>query len=362
MQKKLRFFVLFLLFIIVEMYSQSRETCNNSVDDPVFDLNSITKCSVQKAKDNKVQKVSVEVTTRRRVVRKRNKAKGLASNDHSHELASIKKKIDVVNNIIDVKKDVPDILPFDYVDQIPLFEKCEKVPLLAQERCFKLNVLNHIKRNLKYPKSAYARKVQGKVYVHFVINKEGKVDELKIVSPYKGELLGKEAERIIKKLPKFKPGKHNGSPVVVKYGLPITFKIPGVKPSNIRKNSNKSTTSETIYSFSTLDFIPQFKTCEKLDDTSMTCFNSNLIQHIQSYFAYPEEAKTKNIEGNVVVNFVIDKKGNVTNITSKGPENTEILELAAIRFIEKLPQFIPGKRDGKNVNTSYSFPINFKIN
>ncbi|WP_442265939.1 energy transducer TonB [Tenacibaculum sp. ZS6-P6] len=364
MNIKLRFSTLLLLFCIANVSPQSSQTCSNSVDDPVLDLNSITKCSIdRKSEDNKVQKVTVQVTSRRRrVVRKRDKATGLSSAGYSHKLASIKKKVNIVNSIVDVKKEeIPDVLPYDYVDQIPLFKSCESAPIYEQDRCFKVKLRNHIRKNLKYPISAYDRGIQGKVYAHFSISKNGDIQDLKIVSPYKGDLLGKEAKRIIKKLPKFKPGEHNGNTVAVKYGLPITFKIPGKKPTNIRKtNTNK--VKETIHSFSSLDIIPQFDSCKKSNDDSLTCFNENLIEHIQSYFAYPEEAKMKNIEGEVVVNFVINSKGNVVDITAKGPENAKILEVAAIRFIEKLPKLKAGKIEGENVNTSYSFPINFTLN
>ncbi|TCI90651.1 energy transducer TonB [Tenacibaculum sp. M341] len=361
MNTKLKIQSFLWLFVVANVFAQSNKTCNNSVDDPVFDLNSITKCSLEKADDNKKQKITVQVTSRRRVVRKRDKATGIASSNRSQKLNSIKKKVGLVNNIIVDEDNVPDVLPFDYVDQIPLFKKCQAVPMSGQEKCFKMQVLSHIKKNLKYPSSAYQKKIQGKVYAHFVINKEGEVDQLKIVSPYKGEILGKEAERIIKKLPKFTAGEHNGKAVEVKYGMPITFKIPGVKPSNIRKSTGKTDIKELIYSFSSLDEIPQFNSCKKADDSSLNCFNSNLINHIQNYFAYPEQAKRANIEGDVVVNFVVDKKGNIVNIKSKGPENARILELAATRFIEKLPKLRPGKKGGKEVNTSYSFPIEFKL-
>ncbi|WP_083629580.1 energy transducer TonB [Tenacibaculum agarivorans] len=363
MNKKLRFSTLLLLFYIANVIPQSSKTCSNSVDDPVLDLNSITKCSIdRKSNDSKAQKITVQVTSRRRVIRKRDKATGISSSGYSHKLASIKKKVDIVNSIVDVKKEeTPDILPFDYVDQIPLFKSCESVPVYEQDRCFKVKLRNHIRQNLKYPASAYDRGIQGRVYAHFSIAKDGEIKDLKIVSPYKGDLLGKEAKRIINKLPKFKPGEHNGSAVTVKYGLPITFKIPGKKPTNVRK-SNKLTVKESIHSFSSLDEIPQFDSCKKSNDNSLTCFNNSLIQHIQNYFAYPEEAKMKNIQGNVVVNFVINKKGEVVDITAKGPSNTTILETAAIRFIEKLPKLRAGKIEGKSVNTSYSFPINFTLN
>ena len=66
--------------------------------------------------------------------------------------------------------------------------------------------------------------VQGKVYMHFVIQKDGSIGNIQIArSPDKN--LGIEATRIISKLPKMTPGKQRGIAVRVPFSLPITFKL-----------------------------------------------------------------------------------------------------------------------------------------
>ena len=68
--------------------------------------------------------------------------------------------------------------------------------------------------------------VQGKVIVQFVVDKTGKVGEVKVVRNVDKDL-DNEAIRVCKALPKFTPGRQNGRPVSVWYTLPIQFKLQG---------------------------------------------------------------------------------------------------------------------------------------
>ena len=66
-------------------------------------------------------------------------------------------------------------------------------------------------------------KIEGKVFVSFVVNEKGKVTQAKIVKGT-NELLDKEALRVINKMPKMIPGKQNGKEIHVRYTISITFK------------------------------------------------------------------------------------------------------------------------------------------
>lgn len=238
--------ILLLIVIVVFQQSitaQSQETCDNSVVDPLLDFNSIEKCSIDELKNEtnsnasrKTRKTSIEVSSKRsRVVRKRNTATTVSNTSASHKIANLKQKASLVSSLDINSEEILENVPFSLVEEIPLFKGCEKSAIMEQDKCFKENISNHIRKNFRYPESAYNKSIQGRVYIQFVIDKFGFVNDLLVRGPYKGELLEKEATRIIKKLPKFKPGKHNGKEVKVKYGLPITFKIPGKKASNIKK-------------------------------------------------------------------------------------------------------------------------------
>lgn len=75
---------------------------------------------------------------------------------------------------------------------------------------------------------------------------------------------------------------------------------------------------------------------------------------------YPEDAFNNNIEGKVLIRFVISKDGAVTNasvLRSADPA----LDKAALEAVKRLPKFNPGKQGGKPVNVWYTLPIVFKI-
>lgn len=81
-----------------------------------------------------------------------------------------------------------------------------------------------IQKSVKYPEVAKENGIQGKVFVQFVINGRGKVEQVKVVRGVDPSL-DKEAVRIIEALPAWQPGKQRGKPVKVSYTVPINFKL-----------------------------------------------------------------------------------------------------------------------------------------
>lgn len=81
-----------------------------------------------------------------------------------------------------------------------------------------------IGKNVKYPSIAAENGVQGKVYVQFVIEKDGSVSNVNVLRGVDASL-DKEAVRVIQAMPKWKPGKQRGSTVRVSYTLPINFRL-----------------------------------------------------------------------------------------------------------------------------------------
>lgn len=87
-----------------------------------------------------------------------------------------------------------------------------------------LALRKHIADHVKYPEIAKENGLQGKVYVAFVINQKGEIENVKIargVDP----ALDKEAIRVVQSLPKWKPGSQRGKPVRVSYTVPINFQL-----------------------------------------------------------------------------------------------------------------------------------------
>lgn len=116
-------------------------------------------------------------------------------------------------------------VPFAVIEDVPVFPGCEGVAKNKRLECFMEQMAKHIKKNQQYPERAMEDNIQGRVSVLFVIDKDGSITNVQARGPKGGELLEKEALRVISKLPKFKPGMQRGKPVKVKYSQPITFKL-----------------------------------------------------------------------------------------------------------------------------------------
>ena len=86
-------------------------------------------------------------------------------------------------------------------------------------------LMKYIDSHLNYPPEAAQNKIQGRVILQFVVEKTGKIGEVKVVRSVDKDL-DKEAVRLVKTLPEFFPGRQNGQAVSVWYTLPVTFKLP----------------------------------------------------------------------------------------------------------------------------------------
>ena len=88
-----------------------------------------------------------------------------------------------------------------------------------------LELRKFIAENVKYPEEAKTNKLQGKVFVQFVVDTNGDVTDAEIVRGTGYESLDNEALRVVKTLPQWKPGKQRGQNVPVSYTVPINFQL-----------------------------------------------------------------------------------------------------------------------------------------
>ncbi|MGD2005030.1 MAG: energy transducer TonB [Flavobacteriaceae bacterium] len=114
-------------------------------------------------------------------------------------------------------------VPFAIIEEAPIFPGCEKVDKSKQRDCFQKQINKHIVKNFRYPEIAQELGIQGRVYVNFVIAKDGSITNIRLRGPDKN--LEEEAKRIISKLPKMSPGKQRGKEVKVPFSIPINFRL-----------------------------------------------------------------------------------------------------------------------------------------
>ena len=270
-----------------------------------------------------------------------------------------------------------EILSFNKVDVIPIFENCKNEKRDNQRDCV-VNFINaHIEKNLKYPEEAKRVNLESKVFCTFTIDESGKIT----VTEAKGrptsfkKAFENEAIRVLNLLPKFIPAKHNNQIVKVQAQYTVEFKL---------ENSDIVRVNETIESypvsviaaepaeeyldeaipFAVVEQIPLFEVCKTVDKKEqMNCFQEQMKKHIEKQLKYPKEAKKNKVENRVITLFEIDKNGKINNIQvrSRKSEYQLLFEAEAKRIIEALPQFSPGLQRGKPVVVKYGIPISFTL-
>lgn len=87
-------------------------------------------------------------------------------------------------------------------------------------------MMKFLQQNIQYPASAAKNKVEGRVVLQFVVEKDGQIGEVKVARSVDPEL-DAEALRVVKSMPNFIPGRQDGKPVAVWYTIPISFKLQG---------------------------------------------------------------------------------------------------------------------------------------
>jgi len=90
--------------------------------------------------------------------------------------------------------------------------------------CTERNITGYLVKNIIYLDQPRNDGVSGKIFLEFVVNKEGDIEQVVVLSGV-NYLLDNEATRVIKSMPKFQPGKQRGRLVSVKYVLPVNFKL-----------------------------------------------------------------------------------------------------------------------------------------
>ncbi len=140
----------------------------------------------------------------------------VATSDEDKKFQTIKE--DVYQTL--KNKSVGDSI-FQIVDQMPEFPGGIEA------------LMDFVGKNVKYPEQAKEKEISGRVFIGFVIEKDGSVNVVKVLRGIGGGC-DEEAVRVIKAMPKWTPGKLKGQPVRVSYQIPINFKLDNPQKDNLK--------------------------------------------------------------------------------------------------------------------------------
>lgn len=190
-----------------------------------------------------------------------------------------------------------------------------------------------------------------KIICTFVVDRLGNVRNVKVLRPVH-PLLDAEAVRLLRSMPQWQAGKHNGEFVNVAMTIYLSFAQKNdtqtVKSVDIPSiQTEKPSTDKTIYRL--VDKMPEF-----------WGGSEELINFLSLNIIYPPDAMRKRISGRVICSFVVGDDGKISDIVVLKSVHPS-LDAEAVRVIKSMPNWKPGSIDGKSINVKYTLPINFRL-
>ncbi|HEX8021450.1 TonB family protein [Mucilaginibacter sp.] len=206
--------------------------------------------------------------------------------------------------------------------------------------------------NIKYPAAAREQRIQGRVIITFIVEKDGSLSSERIVRGITDDL-NNEALRVIKLSPNWKPGMQGNRPVRTQYSVPISFTLA---PSD----DTTKTTAPARFSIASAQpgSDPVFTSVEQVPEFNggLEAFGKFLMTNLR----YPKAARDNNVQGRVIITFVVEKDGALSNMKVVRGIGSGCDE-EAVRVLSISPAWKPGIQNGKPVKVQYSVPINFTL-
>ncbi|MEM8908056.1 MAG: TonB family protein, partial [Bacteroidota bacterium] len=262
---------------------------------------------------------------------------------------------------------------FYEVDQMPLFPGCDLDKGAASLKdCSTEKLMEFIYTNIKYPKAARRANVQGTVVARFIVDQNGKVVHPEIVKSI-DENCDEAVLAVVRQMPTWIPGEKDGEKVNVYFNLPIRFKLDDDQTLTEAPEPDQALPN-AISKLHVIGHVPDLKVHQKVDQMPLygDCWNLNdaqerqlcsqktMLQFIYEALHYPKAAAKANIEGTVVVKFVIDQKGKVVK-----PEIVQSIgggcDKEVLRVVQMMEDWHPGQHQGTAVAVAMTLPIKFKL-
>ncbi len=255
----------------------------------------------------------------------------------------------------------------------PLFPGCEKVNEMEKSDCSHKKLYEYVASHLKYPEELRAAKIEGKVYVKFLITNNGYVSDARIqksLHPAADKAALDVVNSMNDNVGKWTPGTKEGIPVTMDMFLPISFVLSDSTGSSSNDHTDAGNNKQgDPYTY--VEEMPRFPGCEDLPTgstadagTGSDCSNEKLYTYIYEHIQYPKEDIVAGKEGQVIAQFTVKPDGIISDahiLRGVSPTmNAEVLRI--INEMNDMPQhWIPGKKDGQPVAVLFTLPVKFKL-
>ena len=161
-------------------------------------------------------------------------AKAIKSTEESVQISTVSQDTVKVNYVpTEVSRKLQGTAVFEVVEEMPEFPGGVDA------------MMEYLQKELRYPESAKEKGIQGRVTVQFIIDKEGNVTNSKVTRSVDKDM-DTEAIRLVKAMPKWKPGMQKGKAVAVKYTVPVVFRLEGGKTVNSQVTVNSKVSEFSV--------------------------------------------------------------------------------------------------------------------
>ncbi|MDU0369313.1 energy transducer TonB [Hymenobacter endophyticus] len=202
--------------------------------------------------------------------------------------------------------------------------------------------------NQQYPTAALQAKAQGTATVTFVVEKNGSVSNVAVAQPLH-PLLDAEAIRVIKGGPRWTPAQHKGGTVRQRVSVPITFEIPAETGSGTAAAPAGTAPDGPI-----TQVVKPDQPARPVGGTDA------FFEWIQQNQKYPALARQKKVQGRVMMEFVVQKDGSLSEIKPVKRLGAGLDE-EAIRLIKAAPKWQPATYQGQPMKQKMVLPVVFTL-
>jgi len=225
-------------------------------------------------------------------------------------------------------------------DTTEVYEVADEQPVL-------IGGLEGIASRVEYPELQKRAGVEGTTILQFIVEKDGSVGDIRVIRSAGNDGLDQAAIAAVRPS-RFEPGRIDGEPVRVRFAVPVTFRLPGSGETGAERDERMAPP----------DMV-------RADDPGVMGIVDEMPQLIgglaglQERVQYPPLAREAGIEGQVVVQFVVNEEGRVEDPTVlRSPD--DMLSEAALAAVRQA-RFEPGRDGGEAVKVRFAVPITFRL-
>ena len=215
-------------------------------------------------------------------------------------------------------------------------------------------IANFLYTNLVYP-PLITETLYESVVVVFNVDEDGSISNVRVKESVHPDL-DKEAISVVQKMPRWKPAMSNGRQVRSKFHVTILFQkiifentgdvVCYPEPESEISQSNEN--DDQIYNI--VQKHPEFPGGQKA-----------LYEYLKTNLVYPKAVQDSRIQGRVILSFVVEKDGSITNMKILRAVHP-LLDAEAIRVVSIMPKWNPATENGKPIRSKFNLPFNFKLN